>query len=85
MLEKVPASERDTKSLTTVVVIALHLANLLTRDLPEKDSEEYITLHKAIAKLVRMNFKTKNVSRSTIAANIIILYITNMYVMVPIN
>lgn len=56
------ACERDLTFLNRVLVITLHLACLLTRETGEKDSEEYIALHKELYKLVRINAKGKQVS-----------------------
>lgn len=55
------ACERDLTFLNRVLVITLHLACLLTCETGEKDSEEYITLHKEIYKLIRINAKGKQV------------------------
>lgn len=64
MLDKMSdlACERDLTFLNRVLVITLHLACLLTRETGEKDSEEYIDLHKELYKLVRINAKGKQVS-----------------------
>lgn len=61
MLDKMSdlACERDLTFLNRVLVITLHLACLLTRETGEKDSEEFIALHKELYKLVRINAKGK--------------------------
>lgn len=64
MLDKMSdlACERDLTFLNRVLLISLHLACLLTRETGEKGSEEHITLHKELYKLVRINAKGKQVS-----------------------
>ncbi|XP_066599113.1 protein fem-1 homolog CG6966 isoform X2 [Prorops nasuta] len=59
MLDKVPTSERDLTYLNRVLVITLHLACLLTREMPEEDTQEYHSLHRALYKLVRTNARGK--------------------------
>ncbi|XP_029044530.1 protein fem-1 homolog CG6966 isoform X2 [Osmia lignaria lignaria] len=59
MLDKIPVCKRDLTYLNRVLVITLHLACLLTREIPEKGTDEYITLHKAIYELVGINAKGK--------------------------
>lgn len=62
MLDKIPVSKHDVTCLNRVLVITLHLACLLTREIPEKGTDEYVTLHKAIYELVRINAKGIHVS-----------------------
>lgn len=59
MLDKVPPKERDVTSLNRVLVITLHLACLMTRDMPEEGTSEYEDIHKAIYELVQINAKGK--------------------------
>ncbi|XP_031836407.1 protein fem-1 homolog CG6966 isoform X2 [Nomia melanderi] len=51
----------DLKHFTKVFTIAIDLACLLTRELPEEGSDEYIAVHKAIYELVRINAKGKRI------------------------
>ncbi|XP_076179059.1 protein fem-1 homolog CG6966 isoform X2 [Ptiloglossa arizonensis] len=57
MLDKVPVCERDPTYLNKVLEITLHLACLLTREIPKEGTDMYITLHKALYELVRINAK----------------------------
>ncbi|XP_015126732.1 protein fem-1 homolog CG6966 [Diachasma alloeum] len=59
MLDKVPNCDRDLTNLNRILIITLHLACLLTREMPEVGSEEYVNLHRAIHELVRINAKDK--------------------------
>ncbi|XP_044001373.1 protein fem-1 homolog C isoform X2 [Aphidius gifuensis] len=59
MVDDGPVSESDLTNLNRILVIALHLACLLTRNTPTRDSEEYIDLHRALHELVRINAKDK--------------------------
>lgn len=61
MVDDGPVSESDLTNLNRILVIALHLACLLTRNTPTRDSEEYIDLHRALHELVRINAKDKEV------------------------
>ncbi|XP_043261177.1 protein fem-1 homolog C isoform X2 [Colletes gigas] len=59
ILDKAPTSDREIY-FNRVLVITLHLACLLTREIPEEGTEKYIALHKAIYELVQINAKGKN-------------------------
>ncbi|XP_043276801.1 protein fem-1 homolog CG6966 isoform X2 [Venturia canescens] len=59
MLDKVPIYERDLTYLDRILVITLYLACLLTRKMPEVGTTEYVELHRAMHKLVRINAKGK--------------------------
>ncbi|XP_043474110.1 protein fem-1 homolog CG6966 isoform X2 [Leptopilina heterotoma] len=55
MLDKMPRCERDLTNLNRVLVIALHLACLLTRETPKSDSAEHMELHRVLYELVKIN------------------------------
>ncbi|XP_076665255.1 protein fem-1 homolog CG6966 isoform X2 [Andrena cerasifolii] len=57
LLDDVPACVRDVTYLNRVLVLTLHLACLLTQDVPEEGTDEHRALHKAIYNLVRINAK----------------------------
>ncbi|XP_063982559.1 protein fem-1 homolog CG6966 isoform X2 [Diachasmimorpha longicaudata] len=57
MLDKIPNC--DLTNLNRILITTLHLACLLTREMPEVGSEEYVNLHRAIHELVRINAKDK--------------------------
>lgn len=59
MLDKLPSCDRDLTNLNRILVITLHLACLLTREMPEVDSEEHENLHRALYELVKINVKDK--------------------------
>ncbi|CAD6202991.1 GSCOCG00012656001-RA-CDS [Cotesia congregata] len=59
MLDKLPSCDRDLTNLNRILVITLHLACLLTREMPDVNSDDYIALHKAIYELVRVNARDK--------------------------
>lgn len=59
LLDKVPLRERDVSSLNRILLITLHLACLMTRDMPQEGTHEYEAIHKAIYDLVRINAKGK--------------------------
>lgn len=59
MLDLALPEERDVTSMNRVLVITLHLACLMTRDMPKEGTSEYDTIHKAIYELVRINAKGK--------------------------
>ncbi|XP_015431975.1 PREDICTED: protein fem-1 homolog CG6966 isoform X2 [Dufourea novaeangliae] len=50
----------DLTYLNKLLVITLQLACLLTRELPEEGTDEYVALHKAIYELVRINAKGRH-------------------------
>lgn len=58
------ATDSDLTNLNRILVIALHLACLLTRDTPDPNSDDYVELHRAIYELVQINAKDKGVSLS---------------------
>lgn len=62
MLDKGSARGRDIAYLNRVLVTTLHLASLLTHEMPEEDTAEYSALHQALYELVRVNPKDNNVS-----------------------
>ncbi|XP_053595910.1 protein fem-1 homolog CG6966 isoform X1 [Microplitis demolitor] len=59
MLDKLPSCDRDLTNLNRTLVITLHLACLLTREMPDINSSDYDALHKAIYELVRINARDK--------------------------
>ncbi|KAL2713882.1 protein fem-1 CG6966-like isoform X1, partial [Vespula squamosa] len=59
LLDKVPLRDRDVTSLNRILLITLHLACLMTRDMPTEGTYEYEAIHKAIYELVRINAKGK--------------------------
>ncbi|KAL2743082.1 protein fem-1 CG6966-like isoform X1 [Vespula maculifrons] len=61
LLDKVPLRDRDVTSLNRILLITLHLACLMTRDMPTEGTYEYEAIHKAIYELVRINAKGKEV------------------------
>lgn len=83
MLDKVPIYDRDLTYLNRVLVNTLHLACLLTREMPEAGTEEYSSLHKAMYELVRINARGKEVplystaNRKTVLFKNICLYTVN--------
>lgn len=62
MMDKGPTRGRDIVYLDKVLLTTLHLASLLTHEMPEKDTAEYTALHQALYELVRINAKDRNVS-----------------------
>ncbi|KAK9305314.1 hypothetical protein QLX08_003583 [Tetragonisca angustula] len=60
MLDKGSARGRDIAYLNRVLVTTLHLASLLTHEMPEEGTAEYQTLHQALYELVRINAKDNN-------------------------
>ncbi|XP_076231930.1 protein fem-1 homolog CG6966 [Calliopsis andreniformis] len=60
MLDEMSECECDLSYFNTILIITLHLACLLTHDLPEEGTDEYIQLHKVIHQLVRINAKGKH-------------------------
>ncbi|XP_006608848.1 protein fem-1 homolog CG6966 isoform X3 [Apis laboriosa] len=60
MMDKGPTRGRDIVYLDKVLLTTLHLASLLTHEMPEKDSAEYTALHQALYELVRINAKDRN-------------------------
>ncbi|XP_035720524.1 protein fem-1 homolog CG6966-like isoform X2 [Vespa mandarinia] len=59
LLDKIPLRDRDVTSLNRILLITLHLACLMTRDMPAEGTYEYVAIHKAIYDLVRINAKGK--------------------------
>lgn len=62
MLDKGSTRGRDIAYLNRVLITTLHLASLLTHEMPEEDTAEYSALHQALYELVRANPKDNNVS-----------------------
>lgn len=62
MLDKGSVRGRDIAYLNRVLVTTLHLASLLTHEMPEEGTAEYQALHQALYELVRINAKDNNVS-----------------------
>ncbi|XP_043514226.1 protein fem-1 homolog CG6966 isoform X2 [Frieseomelitta varia] len=60
MLDKGSVRGRDIAYLNRVLVTTLHLASLLTHEMPEEGTAEYQTLHQALYELVRINAKDNN-------------------------
>ncbi|XP_033206704.1 protein fem-1 homolog CG6966 isoform X1 [Bombus vancouverensis nearcticus] len=60
MLDKGSARGRDIAYLNRVLITTLHLASLLTHEMPEEDTAEYSALHQALYELVRANPKDNN-------------------------
>ncbi|KAK0161085.1 hypothetical protein PV327_009600 [Microctonus hyperodae] len=57
MLDKLLPCDRELTNLNRILIGTLHLASLLTRDMPEVGTSEYDNLHKALHELVRINSK----------------------------
>lgn len=60
MLDKGSARGRDIAYLNRVLITTLHLASLLTHEMPEEDTPEYTGLHQALYELVQVNPKDNN-------------------------
>lgn len=62
MLDKLLPCDRELTNLNRILIGTLHLASLLTREMPEVGTLEYDNLHKALHELVRINSKDESVS-----------------------
>ncbi|XP_060820989.1 protein fem-1 homolog CG6966 isoform X2 [Bombus pascuorum] len=60
MLDKGSVRGRDIAYLNRVLITTLHLASLLTHDMPDEDSNEDSELHQALYELVQVNPKDNN-------------------------